>query len=337
MSRSTAICFDYQNKLKPCKSSCPDGMHLASHDPVCDPILRKWVVRQRCYTVKCLNVPHIQHAEVQSLCNEGQEHDGCDIHCSKGYEVATNTLKCQAVDSMRPLGAWVGAASCTPVSCGVPPDVEHTLHGSVAQHFPNAALYTCASGYSLDGLSTGVREFSVPCKADGSYDVSAARCQPITCTLADTPKSEMIQYSGESLPSSPVVLGPGEWLNFRCVFKLFDRIILFFGTVGDRMEQDGHARRMRRSFSLAVTPWFAFPWAVDSSPCEYLSRRSFHTDVYDSVNDSSVCHVASGSSACAELYGDEIRRKLVWLPRLLCFLSRDITTKAKETLVMKCT
>ena len=93
------------------------------------------------------------------------------------------------------------------------------------------------------------------------------------------------------------------------VFKLFNRIILFFGTVGDRMEQDGLARRMRPSFSLAVTPKLALPWAVDSSPCEYLSRRSFHTDVYDSVNDSSVCHVDSGSSACAELYGDEICRK----------------------------
>ena len=93
---------------------------------------------------------------------------------------------------------------------------------------------------------------------------------------------------------------------------------------------------MRRSFSLAVPPKFALSWAVDSSPCEYLSRRTFHTDVHDSVNDASVCHVDSGSSACAELYGDEIRRKLVWLPRRLCFLSRDMTTKAKETFVMKC-
>ena len=59
-SRSTTTCFDYQNKLKPFKSSCPDGMRLASHDPVCDPILRKWVVRQRCYTVKCFNFLHIR-------------------------------------------------------------------------------------------------------------------------------------------------------------------------------------------------------------------------------------------------------------------------------------
>ena len=37
-------------------SSCPGGMRLASHDLICDPILRKCVVRQRCYTVKCVNV-----------------------------------------------------------------------------------------------------------------------------------------------------------------------------------------------------------------------------------------------------------------------------------------
>ena len=33
MLRSTTICFDYQNKLKLSQSSCPDGMHLANHDP----------------------------------------------------------------------------------------------------------------------------------------------------------------------------------------------------------------------------------------------------------------------------------------------------------------
>ena len=83
MLRSTTICFDYQNKLKLSQSSCPDGMRLASHDPVCDPSLRKWVMRQRCYPIKCFNVLHIQHMEVQSLCNERQEHDGChSIHCA---------------------------------------------------------------------------------------------------------------------------------------------------------------------------------------------------------------------------------------------------------------
>ena len=67
MLRSTTICFDYQNKLKLSQSSCPDGMRLTSHDPVCDPSLRKWVIHQRCYPIKCFNVFHIQHMEVQFI------------------------------------------------------------------------------------------------------------------------------------------------------------------------------------------------------------------------------------------------------------------------------
>ena len=83
MLRSTTICFDYQNKLKLSQSSCPDGMRLASHDPVCDPSLRKWVTHQQCYPIKCFNVLHIQHMVVQSLCNERQEHDeNHSIHCA---------------------------------------------------------------------------------------------------------------------------------------------------------------------------------------------------------------------------------------------------------------
>ena len=46
LSRSTTICFIYQTKLKSCESSCPDGMRLASHDTVCDPISRKCGVTQ---------------------------------------------------------------------------------------------------------------------------------------------------------------------------------------------------------------------------------------------------------------------------------------------------
>lgn len=36
------------------------------------------------------------------------------------------------------------------------------------------------------------------------------------CNLADAPKAEMFQHSGGSLPSPPVVLGPGECLKFQC-------------------------------------------------------------------------------------------------------------------------
>ena len=38
--------FRIPEQAQPCKSSCPDGMRLASHDTVCDPILRKCGVPQ---------------------------------------------------------------------------------------------------------------------------------------------------------------------------------------------------------------------------------------------------------------------------------------------------
>ena len=57
--------------------------------------------------------------------------------------VATNTLKRQAVDNKTPLGVWLGGASCTPVSCGVPPDVEHTLHVCGAAFSKRCTLRMC--------------------------------------------------------------------------------------------------------------------------------------------------------------------------------------------------
>ena len=56
-----------------CISTCPSGQHLSSHEPVCDFLLRKCVVRQRCFEIKCAGVSHVAHAEVQSLCQEGTE------------------------------------------------------------------------------------------------------------------------------------------------------------------------------------------------------------------------------------------------------------------------
>ena len=42
--------------------------------------------------------------------------------------------------------------------------------------------------------------------------------EPVMCNLADEPKSEMIHYSGGSLPSSPVVLGNGRNSNAKGLY-----------------------------------------------------------------------------------------------------------------------
>ena len=43
MPTYTTVCLDYFNEIVPCISTCPSGQHLASHDLVCDLLLRKWV------------------------------------------------------------------------------------------------------------------------------------------------------------------------------------------------------------------------------------------------------------------------------------------------------
>ena len=98
MPTSTTICLDYFNEIVPCISTCPSGQHLARHEPVCDFLLRKWVVRQRYFKIKCASVSHVAHAEVQSLCQEWTENSECDIKCIERYTIASNTLQCKAVD-----------------------------------------------------------------------------------------------------------------------------------------------------------------------------------------------------------------------------------------------
>ena len=171
MPKSTTVCLDYFNEIVPCISTCPSGQHLASHEPVCDLLLRKWVVRQRRFEIKCVSVSHVAHAKVQSLCQEGTENSECDVKCIEGYTIASNTLKYKAVDFKTALGTLIGNVSCTSKSCGVPSSIANTLHTSVERYYLDFVAYNCKSGYSLNGLRYCKKEFLLGCKSDGTYDV----------------------------------------------------------------------------------------------------------------------------------------------------------------------
>ena len=134
MPTYTAVCLDYLNEIVPCISTCPIGQHLASHELVCDFLLRKWVVRQRCFEIERASVSYTAHAEVQPLCQEVTENGECDIKCIEGYTIASNTLKRKAVDVKTAVGIWTGIVSCTPKSCGVPPLLANTSHTSAERY-----------------------------------------------------------------------------------------------------------------------------------------------------------------------------------------------------------
>ena len=167
MPTYTTVCLDYFNKIVPCISTCPSGQHLASHEPVRDLLLRKCVVRQRCFEIECASVSHVAHAEVQSLCQEWTENSGCDIKCIEEYVIASHT--------------------------------------SVERHYLDTVTYIRKSEYSLNGSCYGKKEFFSGCKSDGTYDVPHLTCQPINCILEDASTAKRIEFSGGYLLSSSPV------------------------------------------------------------------------------------------------------------------------------------
>ena len=119
MPTSTTICLGYFNEIVPCISTCPS---------ICDLLLGKWAVRQRCFEIKCAGVSHVAHAEVQFLCQGWTENSGRDFKCIEEYTITFNTLKCKAVDLKTVLVTWTENVSCTSKTCGVPPSLANTTH-----------------------------------------------------------------------------------------------------------------------------------------------------------------------------------------------------------------
>ena len=117
------------------------------------------MVRQRHFEIKCVSVSHVAHAEMQSLCQEWTENSGCDIKCIEGYTIASNTLKCKAVDVKTGVGIWTGNVSCIPKLCVVPSSIVNTLHTSVERYYLDFVAYNCKSGYCLNGLRYSKKEF----------------------------------------------------------------------------------------------------------------------------------------------------------------------------------
>ena len=89
--------------------------------------------------------------------------------------------------------------SLFPFSC--PPDVGYTLHKSVSRYRLESVLYTHVS---RDDVYTGRRKFSVPCRADVSFNVSVLKCKLITYDLAEAPTRHDYEFEWKSANVSSV-------------------------------------------------------------------------------------------------------------------------------------
>ena len=99
------------------------------------------------------------HMRKRSPCvKNGQRTANVISNTLKGYTIASNTLKCKAVDVKTAVGIWTGNVSCIPKLCSDPPSTANTLHTSVERYYLDFVAYNCKSGYSLNRLRYGKKE-----------------------------------------------------------------------------------------------------------------------------------------------------------------------------------
>jgi len=79
--------------------------------------------------------------------------------------------------------------SCQPVQCGMPPDIEHGQVQKASLVYSQQAVYTCATGYTVDGEVTGSPTITLTCgfrgtfeKEDGTEQIAnPSKCIPVSC------------------------------------------------------------------------------------------------------------------------------------------------------------
>lgn len=110
-------------------------------------------------------------------CGVGECKDGLNDYeciCPSGYEqIETGEGK-----------------TCTAVTCGTPPRVEHALTQPVSDgvsksFYKETVLFHCATGYTITGKHADNDHFKIDCQADRSFTATEA-CKPIECGNAPT-------------------------------------------------------------------------------------------------------------------------------------------------------
>ncbi|XP_064388227.1 sushi, von Willebrand factor type A, EGF and pentraxin domain-containing protein 1-like [Halichondria panicea] len=118
-----------------------------------------WSTRPTCNIISCGSPPSISNGSpgtptrttfgglVTYICNTGYQRSG------------SSTVTCQANRS------WTARPSCSPVSCGNPPNIPNGSRATTGTTFGVTATYTCNTGYQLSGPST------VTCQASRSWSI----------------------------------------------------------------------------------------------------------------------------------------------------------------------
>jgi hypothetical protein len=141
-------------------------------------------------TYDCDPLPTVAHHE--EMCTQANTRDrNCSVKCEVGYdgEGSRNSLRCikQGEFGKHIFGELTGFATCLGRSCGIPPAIDKAVVLQQEVRYPDAAVYTCADGYTMTGEAAGQRSFSMACSYQGVFPNgefvkdSSQKCQRVLC------------------------------------------------------------------------------------------------------------------------------------------------------------
>ncbi|XP_019631572.1 PREDICTED: LOW QUALITY PROTEIN: uncharacterized protein LOC109475407 [Branchiostoma belcheri] len=125
-----------------------------------------------CVVADCANISIPAHGDV--TCTGTTYGETCHLTCQDGYErLGQDNFTCQ-VYRVSAQATWSGEPTCTPVSCGSPPEFPNTALQCASGHtYGNTCGVTCADGYE------GTDHRSVACHSSGNWSLQEGALQPV--------------------------------------------------------------------------------------------------------------------------------------------------------------
>merc|ERR1719329_628973 len=149
---------------------CSEGYENAAADSGLD----------SCVAKTCEDTPSVEHASPTDL-PKLTYRDTLTYTCETGYSLdgtvsgaISFTAECTADTSI------TGVEECRPVECGATASVERATVDKTTLVFPEEAVYTCETGYTLTGTATGTDSFTTSCTSEGII-TETMECKPISC------------------------------------------------------------------------------------------------------------------------------------------------------------
>jgi hypothetical protein len=166
-----------------CNITCSVGFLLKENAMLCDGSTGEWFGHAFCQEILC-GLPQPIPNSVR-VCNGASAlSPDCEVTCMPGFNLITNTLKCEQAGPESAQGFFAGEVLCEPQTCGLPPGVEYALYnGDTKALYPSITEYSCMKGFTADGTVTGMTNFIINCQEDGTFTTLPAKCMPIECGI----------------------------------------------------------------------------------------------------------------------------------------------------------